>query len=53
MTSVIQNIDPGIINSFKAYYKKLFIKFLLESIETTKVIRLPGVKQALYFIRDA
>ena len=53
MTSVIQPMDAGIINSFKAHYNKLLVKFLLESIETTKEIRLPGVKQALYFIRDA
>ena len=34
------------------HYKKLLDKFLLESIETTKELRLLGLKQALFFIRD-
>ena len=49
-TSVLQPCDQGIIKTFKLYYRKLLVKYLLEISENEKEFTPLTVSQAIIFI---
>ena len=53
MTSVLQPNDAGIIKAFKSHYKRLLLEYFLKSINEKDSISFPGVKEAIYLIREA
>jgi len=53
MTSCLQPCDAAIINSFKTYYKKRLLKWLLEQIEEFVSLRVPNLDEAIRMIRKA
>jgi hypothetical protein len=52
-TSVLQPCDQGIIKTFKLYYRKLLVKYLLELSENEKEFTPLTVSQAIIYINKA
>ncbi len=52
-TSVLQPCDQGIIKTFKLYYRKLLVNYLLEISENEKEFTPLTVSQAIIYINKA
>jgi len=52
-TSVLQPCDQGIIKTFKLYYSKILVKYLLELSENEKEFTPLTVTQAIIYINKA
>jgi hypothetical protein len=57
VTSHVQPLDAGIINSFKAGYRKLHIRWILHEMESERVVTAagarPDLKLAIQWISEA
>src|SRR3989440_1894227 len=52
-TPYLQPCDAGIINSFKAHYRKLYLQCVLEAMDASKEIPRLNVKEAIGFSSEA
>ena len=52
-TSFLHSMDAGIIRNLKLNYRKIFISSLIDSVEATKKIELPSIKEAINMIKKA
>ncbi|CAF0801582.1 unnamed protein product [Brachionus calyciflorus] len=52
-TSCLQPLDAGIINSFKAQYRKGLVKSFIESLDDFNELKTPDLKDAIYLINRA
>jgi hypothetical protein len=53
MTSYIQPLDAGIINSFKCQYKKLFLNNLINQIDDYNEYNMINQLEAMHLIKQA
>ena len=49
----LQSCDTGIINSFKAHYRKLYLQTVLEAIDSEKEIPRLNIKEAISLCSEA
>ncbi len=57
VTSFVQPLDAGIINSFKAHYRKLHISWMINELDSKQVLTAAGarsdMKLAIKWIAEA
>jgi DDE superfamily endonuclease len=53
MTAHIQPLDGGIISTFKAHYRKLFLAHLIDQYDANMPFQKLDIKSAIYFLADA